>query len=85
MKTMLKYITENAEQCAKVAVRDSGKTLLDALIGEVLVTCEKLTWLISSGEKYLVDEYRDTGRMMIMKKVHVEYIPLGNVIYYIHL
>lgn len=77
MKTMLKYITENKEHCARVAVRDSGKTLLDALIGEVLVTCEKLTWLISSGEKYLVDEYRDTGRMMIMKKVHVEYIPLG--------
>jgi acyl-CoA reductase-like NAD-dependent aldehyde dehydrogenase len=60
-----------------VAVRDSGKTLLDALIGEVLVTCEKLAWLASQGEQYLVPEYRDTGRMMFLKKVHVEYIPLG--------
>ena len=77
MKTMLRYITENQENCARVAVRDSGKTLLDAIIGEVLVTCEKLTWLANSGEQYLVPEYRDTGRMMMMKKVHVEYVPLG--------
>jgi len=77
MRTMLRYITENQEACARVAVRDSGKTLLDALIGEVLVTCEKLVWLASSGEKYLRDEYRDTGRMMMLKKVHVEYVPLG--------
>ena len=77
MRTMLRYITENQENCARVAVRDSGKTLLDALIGEVLVTCEKLTWLASSGEQYLVPENRDTGRMMMMKRVYVEYIPLG--------
>lgn len=77
MRTMLRYITENQENCARVAVRDSGKTLLDAIIGEVLVTCEKLAWLADSGEQYLLPEYRSTGRMMMMKKVHVEYIPLG--------
>jgi hypothetical protein len=38
MRTMLKFITENQEQCAKVAVRDSGKTVLDALIGEIYNT-----------------------------------------------
>ena len=53
MRTMLRYITENQEVCARVAVRESGKTLLDALIGEVLVTCEKLAWLAESGEKCL--------------------------------
>ena len=77
MRTMLRYITENQETCARVAVRESGKTLLDALIGEVLVTCEKLAWLAGSGEQYLVPEKRDTGRMMMMKKVRVEFIPLG--------
>uniref|UniRef100_A0A6B2L1U5 Cyclic nucleotide-binding domain-containing protein n=1 Tax=Arcella intermedia TaxID=1963864 RepID=A0A6B2L1U5_9EUKA len=77
MRTMLRYITENQEHCARVAVRDSGKTFLDALIGEVLVTCEKLTWLANSGEQYLSREYRDTGRMMVMKRVYVEYVPLG--------
>jgi acyl-CoA reductase-like NAD-dependent aldehyde dehydrogenase len=77
MRTMLKYITENSENCARVAVRESGKTFLDAVIGEVLVTCEKLTWLANSGEQYLQKEYRDTGRMMMMKRVYVEYVPLG--------
>ena len=77
MRTMLRYITENQEICAKVAVRDSGKTLIDAIIGEVLTTCEKLAWLASSGEQYLVPEPRATGRLMIMKRAYVEYIPLG--------
>ena len=77
MRTMQRFIVENQENCARVAVRESGKTLLDALIGEVLVTCEKLAWLANSGEQYLQPEYRDTGRMMAMKKVHVEYVPLG--------
>lgn len=77
MRTMLRYITENQENCARVAVRESGKTMLDALIGEVLVTCEKLTWLANSGEQWLVPESRESGRMMMMKKVYVEYVPLG--------
>lgn len=41
------------------------------------MTCEKLTWLANAGEQYLIPEKRDTGRMMILKKVHVEFIPLG--------
>jgi hypothetical protein len=77
MRIMQRYFTENQETCARVAVRDSGKTMLDALIGEVLVTCEKLAWLEKDGEKYLRPEPRDTGRMMLMKKVHVEFVPLG--------
>ena len=77
MRTMCRFFTENQENCARVAVRDSGKTLLDALIGEILVTCEKLCWLADSGEKYLQREYRDTGRMMMMKRVYVEWTPVG--------
>ena len=42
---MARFIVENQQMCARVAVRESGKTLLDAVIGEVLVTCEKLSWL----------------------------------------
>ena len=42
-----------------------------------MVTCEKLAWLADSGAEYLAPEYRSTGRMMIMKRVRVEFIPLG--------
>lgn len=77
MRTFQRYFVENQETCARVAVRENGKTMLDALIGEILVTCEKLSWLCSSGEKYLSPEYRDSGRMMGLKTVYVEYVPLG--------
>lgn len=77
MRTMCRFFTENQETCARVAVRESGKTLLDALIGEILVSCEKLTWLADSGEQCLQREYRDTGRMMMMKRVYVDWTPLG--------
>ena len=46
-------------------MRESGKTVLDAVIGEVLVTCEKLAWLASSGEAILRPEPRPAGRMMM--------------------
>ena len=43
-----------------MSVRDSGKTLVDAMIGEVLTTCEKFQWTINNGEKYLKPEARAT-------------------------
>jgi len=53
--------------------------VLDAMIGDVLVTLEKLTWLANSGEQYLVPEERATGRMMVAKRVWVEFWPVGVV------
>lgn len=43
----------------QVACRDSGKTMVDAMFGEVMVTCEKLRWTIAKcvsgcGEGFLV-------------------------------
>jgi Aldehyde dehydrogenase family len=40
MRTMQRFITENQDTCARVAVRDSGKTLLCAMVGEVMVSDE---------------------------------------------
>jgi hypothetical protein len=42
MRIMLRYITTNQESCARVAVRESGKTRLCTALGEVMVTCEKV-------------------------------------------
>jgi acyl-CoA reductase-like NAD-dependent aldehyde dehydrogenase len=47
------------------------------MLGEIMVTCEKLAWLADSGEQYLRSEHRPTGRMMVLKRVRVDYIPLG--------
>ncbi len=38
--------------------------MVDAAFGEVLVTCEKIRWLLSEGERWLRPETRSTGRMV---------------------
>ena len=38
--------------------------MVDAAFGEVLVTCEKIRWLLSEGERWLRPEARSTGRMV---------------------
>lgn len=48
--------------CAcRVSARDSGKVMLDAILGEVIVTCEKLHWLIHHAQKHLKPEKRSAG------------------------
>ncbi|KAE8714226.1 Aldehyde dehydrogenase 22A1 [Hibiscus syriacus] len=42
-----------------------------------MTTCEKITWLLSEGEKWLKPEYRSSGRSMFYKKSKVEFHPLG--------
>lgn len=32
--------------------------MVDASLGEIMTTCEKITWLLSEGEKWLKPEYR---------------------------
>ena len=42
----------------RVSSRDTGKTMVDASLGEIMTTCEKITWLLDEGEKWLKPEYR---------------------------
>lgn len=53
--------------------------MVDAAFGELIVTCEKIHWLLSEGERWLRPEKRSPGRMMFYKRVAVEYHPLGVV------
>jgi len=32
--------------------------MVDASLGEIMTTCEKITWLLDEGEKWLKPEYR---------------------------
>ena len=79
LRTMLKFILENQEEIARVACLDSGKTMVDASLGEILVTVEKLRWTIKLGEKSLKAEKRDTNFLMMYKWNEVVYEPLGVV------
>lgn len=47
-----------------MSAKDSGKPLVDAAFGEVIVTCEKLWWLAAEGERHLRPEARSAGYMV---------------------
>ena len=38
--------------------------MVDAAFGEVMVTCEKIAWLLREGERYLKPERRSSGVMV---------------------
>ena len=39
--------------------------MVDAAFGEVMVTCEKISWLIREGERYLTPEKRSPGVLVM--------------------
>jgi len=77
LRTIQKYLCAHVEDVCRVASRDSGKTKVDALLGEVLTTCEKIRTVNEWGELWLRPSYRPTGPMMVHKSARVEYVPLG--------
>lgn len=79
LRVILKYILENQEEICLISSADSGKPMVDAAFGEIIVTCEKICWLINEGEQWLKPERRSTSRMMFYKKAQVEYHPVGVV------
>ncbi|KAM0283482.1 hypothetical protein ACHAQH_002433 [Verticillium albo-atrum] len=79
LRTMLQHILDNQEAICRAACLDSGKTMVDAQMGEILVTAEKLMWTLKHGEKALRPSRRPTNFLMAYKKNEVRYEPLGVV------
>ncbi|KAI0308256.1 Aldedh-domain-containing protein [Multifurca ochricompacta] len=79
VRSLKKWLVENQEVCARVACRDTGKTLIDAGLGEVLTTCSKMDWLLRHGERYLRPETRSSPLLLGYKTSQVHYEPLGVV------
>lgn len=82
LRTLHQYIVDHQEEIARVACRDSGKTKLDASMGEIMVTLEKLTWTIAHGERALRPSLRPGPSSLflgLMKNAEVRYEPMGVV------
>jgi acyl-CoA reductase-like NAD-dependent aldehyde dehydrogenase len=77
MYRSLSYVLNNQETIMRIACLDSGKTQIDASLGEIMMTVEKLKWTIEHGEKALRPERRPTNFLMMYKKNHVRWEPLG--------
>lgn len=79
LKSMKQYVMNNAEEICRVAALDSGKTMVDGQMGEIMVTIEKLQWTILHGEAALKPEPRPTNLLMAYKRNTVHYEPMGVV------
>ena len=77
LRILQRFILDNQADICAVAARDSGKPMVDAAFGEVMVTLEKIDWLCAHGEACLRPERRVAGRMMFYKRCRVEYVPVG--------
>ena len=77
LRTIQRFILDNQATICEVSARDSGKPLVDAAFGEVMVTLEKIAWLCAEGEAWLAPEPRSAGVMMFYKRARVEYHPVG--------
>ncbi|KAI8997377.1 Aldehyde/histidinol dehydrogenase [Pilobolus umbonatus] len=79
LSSLLTFVLENQEAICQVGCRDTGKTMIDASLGEVITTCAKLRWTIDNGESVLANDYRNPGLMMMYKTAKVVYQPMGVV------
>jgi acyl-CoA reductase-like NAD-dependent aldehyde dehydrogenase len=79
LRSLMKHVMDNAEQICRVAGLDSGKTMVDAQLGEILVTVEKIQWTLAHGERALRPSRRPTNLLMAYKRNTVHYEPLGVV------
>ncbi|KAJ1959805.1 Meiotic Sister-Chromatid recombination aldehyde dehydrogenase [Dispira parvispora] len=77
LRALLQFVVDNQAVICRVSARDTGKTFLDAHLGEILTTCEKLTWTIRYGAQALRPSHRETSWMLSYKHAIVEYCPVG--------
>lgn len=75
--TILNYVVENHRTLCETCAVECGKTLLDGTFGEIITTCEKLSWTILEGEFALADEHRNVGLITVHKKAILRYVPFG--------
>src|SRR5688572_655105 len=76
IRALLDRVVERQEALCRLTARESGKTMNDVIVGEVLPVCEKLKYLLKHGERDLRPEPRPSG-LLGHKATRVEYPPLG--------
>ena len=78
LQEIMDWIVANQQEIIELSVRDSGKTVTEASMGEVMISCEKIRWIIQNGEKCLQREYRPVAALLAFtKQAYVDYKPLG--------
>lgn len=73
---ILDHLLDHTDELCELIARDAGKTLENALLGEIWPICEKIRHTIASGEKDLAPERVSPGLLM-HKVAEIQYQPLG--------
>lgn len=77
LRVLRDYILQHQTSLCGLSRVDTGKTMLDASLGEILTTLEKIRWLLKEGESVLKPSRRSVGPLSIHKIAQVCYEPLG--------
>lgn len=67
LRSIKAWILRDMDQIVAVACRDTGKTRVDAVFGEILTTLAKIDWLVKYGEKTLKPERRAMSLLLAHK------------------
>jgi acyl-CoA reductase-like NAD-dependent aldehyde dehydrogenase len=76
LQALLDHILVHADELCELVSRDAGKTLQNAMMGEIWPVCEKLRWTLAHGEKHLLPEKVSSG-LLVHKNARIEFEPLG--------
>jgi acyl-CoA reductase-like NAD-dependent aldehyde dehydrogenase len=76
LQALLERILDSADEICRLVSAEAGKTLQNAMMGEIFPVCEKLRYTIGSGEDALRTERVPSG-LLVHKAARIEYHPLG--------
>ncbi|KAL7425233.1 Meiotic Sister-Chromatid recombination aldehyde dehydrogenase [Cryptotrichosporon argae] len=80
LRSLRRWVVRDMDAIIAVACRDTGKTRVDAVFGEILTTLSKIDWLIKHGEATLKPERRPGNLLLAHKVSTVHHVPLGTVL-----
>eukprot|EP01127_Copromyxa_protea_P005495 TRINITY_DN15423_c0_g1_i1.p1 TRINITY_DN15423_c0_g1~~TRINITY_DN15423_c0_g1_i1.p1 ORF type:complete len:592 (-),score=153.72 TRINITY_DN15423_c0_g1_i1:115-1890(-) len=77
LRDILNAVVDDQDNICRMSAAESGKTVFEAEMGEVLTTCEKIRYLVNHGEDALKPSVRRVPLLLAVKKAWVEYTPMG--------
>eukprot|EP00029_Vermamoeba_vermiformis_P006610 TRINITY_DN2640_c0_g1_i1.p1 TRINITY_DN2640_c0_g1~~TRINITY_DN2640_c0_g1_i1.p1 ORF type:complete len:597 (-),score=140.94 TRINITY_DN2640_c0_g1_i1:30-1820(-) len=77
LRDIMETVLVNKDDICRASSLDTGKTIFEAMVGEVMITCEKIRYTCKYGESYLSADYRKVPLMLGFKSASVQYYPMG--------
>lgn len=76
LRCLLDAILDRSDEICRMISAEAGKTLQNAMMGEIFPVCEKLRYTINNGARDLAPEKVSSG-LLAHKKATIEFHPLG--------